>query len=162
MKKFLSVLLATAILLSVCAVSVFADPIETYHQLSTNQSGQLSLHYISEEELIVEGWADLYINSGRSILYGVTIQNKDEEHRHIIYDGYIQCAATFSDDSMDVDSYFDGVALVYSAYDNIYRRLYLPLEKTLVSLDTEFQVLSSSYLMWEGSISKQYTPGVNI
>ncbi len=162
MKKFLAVLLATAMLLSVCVFSVFAvptDPTETYHQLSTRLPNQLS-EYHTSDDIIVEGWADLYIESGRSILYGVTIENN--EKNEIVYHGYIQCAATFLDESMSLDSYSDRVVLTTSAYDNIYQRLYLTSGKTLVSIDAEFQVSSSGYLKWEGCISHTYTPGINL
>ena len=155
MKKFLAVLLATAILLSVCAFSVFAAD-----RTSTNEQGQLSYYYVDEDELTVEGWTVLELNLGKSIFYGVTITNHEEAR--IVYDGYIQCVATFSDGSMDIDTYSESVPIASAHSGNVSQFLFLNPGKTLVSIDAEFQVSSSGYQKWEGSLSKAYTPGIDL
>ena len=154
MKKILAVLLATAMLLSVCAFSVFAE-----HDFSTNQSGQFSENYASDE-ITVEGWADPEFDLGRSILYGVTIMNLQKST--VVYNGYIQCVATFSDETIDMDEYVGSVTLDENQFDDIDQCHFLPFGKTLVSFDAEFQVTSSGYLKWEGVISYTYTPGIDL
>ena len=154
MKKFFAVLLATAILLSVCAFSVFAaDP------TSTNEQGQLSYYYVLGE-LTVEGWTVLELNLGKSIFYGVTITN--HQKNEVIYDGDAQCVATFSDGSVDIDFCSYKVNVEHNDSGEISQFLFLNPGKTLVSIDADFQVSSSGYLKWEGSISKAYTPGIDL
>ena len=154
MKKFLAVLLATAMLLSVCAFSAFAA-----HDFSTNQSGQFSEYYV-RNEIIVEGWADPEFNSGRNIFYGVTITNL--QRSEVVYNGYLQCVATFSDETIDIDETNDSVTLEHEGEGNICQFHFLPFGKTLVSFDAEFQVTSSGYLKWEGIVSHTYTPGIDL
>ncbi len=151
----MAVLLATAMLLSVCAVSVFAE-----HEFSTNQAGQLSEYYDCEEELTVEGWADPEFNLGKNIFYGVTIMNHMEYE--ITYDGYVQCIATFSDDSIDVDVCSYDVVIETGDDGDVSQMLFLNPGKTLISVDGEFQVSSSGYLKWTGSLSHAYTPGIDL
>ena len=155
MKKFLAVLLATAMLLSVCVVSVFAG-----QRTSTNDSDQSYDYYVPEEELTVEGWTVLELNLGKSIFYGVTITNHEEAR--IVYDGYIQCVATFSDYSLDIDSCSDFVTVDKDKNGNVSQFLFLNPGKTLISIDAEFQVSSSGYQKWAGSLSKAYTPGIDL
>ena len=155
MKKFFAVLLATAMLLSVCVVSVFAG-----QRTSTNESDQSYDYYVPEKELTVEGWTVLELNLGKSIFYGVTITNHKEDK--IVYDGYIQCVATFSDGSMDIDTYSESVPIASEHSGNVSQFLFLNPGKTLVSIDADFQVSSSGYLKWEGSLSKAYTPGIDL
>jgi Spy/CpxP family protein refolding chaperone len=154
MKKLFAILLATAMLLSVCAFSVFAE-----HDFSTNQSGQFSENYASNE-VIVEGWADPEFNSGRNIFYGVTITNL--QRSQVVYDGYIQCVATFSDETIDMDEYVGFVTLIHEEKGDVDQCNFLPYGKTLVSFDAEFQVASSGYLKWEGIVSHTYTPGIDL
>ena len=154
MKKILAVLLATAMLLSVCAFSVFAE-----HDFSTNHSGQSSENY-ARDEVIVEGWADPEFNSGRNIFYGVTIKNLQQSE--VVYKGYLQCVATFSDETIDIDETNDSVTLLSGKEGNVYQFHFLPFGKTLVSFDAEFQVTSSGYLKWEGIVSHTYTPGIDL
>lgn len=155
MKKFLAVLLATAILLSVCAFSVFAAD-----RTSTNEQGQLSDYYVSEEELTVEGWTVLELELGKSIFYGVTITNHTKNK--VVYDGYIQCVATFSDGSMDIDTCSYPVTIESKHSGDVSQFLFLNPGKTLISIDAEFQVSSSGYQKWAGSLSKAYTPGIDL
>ena len=155
MKKFWAVLLATVMLFSVCAGSVFAQ-----EPTSTNEQGNLSYYYVPETELTVEGWTKLELELGKSIFYGVTITNHEEAR--IIYDGYIQCVATFSDGSMDIDTYSESVPIASGDYGRVTQFLFLNPGKTLVAIDAEFQVSSSGYQKWEGSLSKAYTPGIDL
>ena len=154
MKKILAVLLATAMLLSVCAFSAFAA-----HDFSTNQSGQFSEYYV-RNEITVEGWADPEFDLGRSILYGVTITN--HVRSEVVYYGYIQCVATFSDETIDMDEYVGFVTLIHEEKGDVDQCNFLPYGKTLVSFDAEFQVASSGYLKWEGVVSHTYTPGIDL
>ena len=154
MKKILAVLLATAMLLSVCAFSVFAE-----HDFSTNHPGQWCENY-APGEITVEGWADPEFNSGKNIFYGVTITN--HEKKEVVYTGYIQCVATFSDETIDVDEDTYSVTLRHEGEGDICQFHFLPFGKTLVSFDAEFQVASSGYLKWEGGIAHTYTPGIDL
>ena len=154
MKKLFAILLATAMLLSVCAFSAFAA-----HDFSTNHPGQ-SYEYYVRNEITVEGWADPEFNLGRNIFYGVTITNHEE--KEVVYTGYIQCVATFSDETIDVDEDTYSVTLEHQDEGDICQFHFLPFGKTLVSFDAEFQVTSSGYLKWEGIVSHTYTPGIDL
>ena len=156
MKKFLSVILATAILFSLCISSAFATI-----DLTTNDNWDWSNYYgLSDQLFSATGWAKIEASFGRSIDYGVTLSAIEEQQ--VTYNVNIQCAATYASGGQDYDSGTGSVSFdEYVNAGTVFETLYLPYYDTLINVDAEFRVGSAGDLKWLGFIYQTYTPGID-
>jgi len=158
MKKFLSVILATAILFSLCVSSAFATI-----DLTTNDDSDWSNYYgLSDQLFSATGWAKIEASFGRSIEYGVTLTSITP--LNVTYNVNIQCAATYASGGQDYDSATESVSFNNSqaVERKVFETLYLPYYDTLINVDAEFRVGSMGDLKWLGLIYQTYTPGIDL
>ena len=156
MKKFLSIILATALMFSILAVPSFA----TDDRLTTNGDFGTYEYYVSTDLITVEGWTDFELNIGRSVSFGVEIWNYEEAE--IIYEAEMQCAVDYVDGTQDFLWSEDSVAIRCNDDGEVYDVMYLSFDNTAISIDAEFHVYSSGFEKWFGSIARTYTHGIDL
>ena len=154
MKKIISVFLATVMLFSLCATSVFAEEITT-----TPPYGDDEYYSNSDEELLAYGWVNFNPATDITLLYGVMIKNLQDSR--VTYGYNMQCAVNYDDETQDFDYAHGYVTLNYeeNASRNSFVLLYT--DKTVVYIDAEFHVNSSGYEKWMGFIGQTLTLGIN-
>ena len=154
MKKFFAVLLATAMLLSVCAVSASAASIS----LDTTKDG--------DSECFANDWLDglgfVTLNTDlRTIDYGLWMKNKlDIEST---YHFNAQCAVDYADETQDYEDYYGYWYFSDNVKEqDVSQKMHLSSEKTIIKIDAEFHISSAGNELWCGYISQTYTAGIDI
>ena len=147
MKKLISVLLATAMIFAVCAMPAFA--ISSADGVSTNDYPKGSINYTNGA---IEGEGSLQFNPAtRAVSYTVSCTN-------INYDGlsnfhlWAQCAINYADGSQDFDTVTIQVLIGHEHGTTLADSFIVPSNKTVVSLDAEYQIWHENGTLWEGHI----------
>ena len=158
MKKFISICLAVAMIFAVCTFSAFADPISTYDKDYPKYNDNVNYFYYTDK---IEAEGTLNFNPAtRTVSYTVSCTN-------ISYDNlcnfhlWAQCAINYSDGSQDFDTRSLQVLLAHGNGTTVDRQIAIPSNKTLVSLDAEYQVWYEQDTLWEGQIYYPLTLGIN-
>ena len=150
MKKFFAILLASAMMFSLCAVSVFA---ESEYVTPTEEE----LEYLDFDAL----GEIIYYPGINTIWYKLQVWNLMDSTLDATL--YMQCVATYSDDSFDVGSHQESFMISSEGSRAINREMYLSSRKTLVSVNAECRVYQdgSDLETWLGYIDYPSTLGIN-
>ena len=142
---------------AVCTFSAFAETISTNHK-GTNPNVHY-LYYVDTKKFNAEGTLS-FTPATRAVYYAVSCTN-------INYDGlsnfhlWAQCAINYSDDTQDFDTRALQVLLAHGDGTTVGKQVILPSNKTVISLDAEYQVWHENGTLWEGQIYYPLTLGIN-
>ena len=150
MKKFFAILLASAMMFSLCAVSVFAERADA-------SPTEEELEYLGFDAL---GEIICY-PSINTICYNLQVWNLMGSTLDATL--FMQCVATYSDDSFDIGSHQEDFLIPANRSRAIYRELNLSSGKTLVSVNAECRVYKNGAdpETWIGFIDYPSTLGIN-
>ena len=150
MKKFFAILLASAMMFSLCAVSVFAMG----DSVTPTLDEKLYLDFDVFGEIIC-------YPSINTICYNLQVWNLMDSTLDATL--FMQCVATYSDDSFDVGSHQEDFLIPANRSRAINRELYLSSGKTLVSVNAECRVYKNGAdpETWIGFIDYPCTLGIN-
>ena len=146
-RKLTSVFMAVAILFSVCAMSVFADP------LTTDTDGT---HFYHVNGVDCLGTLE-FTSTDRNLEYRTYCRNIS--YTRDIYDLYAQCAIRYSDESEDFHYALNNPNIEWDREDYVAGFVRLPADKTVISLNADYQVAMDGEVLWDGYID--YIVGIN-
>ena len=146
-KKVLAVLLATAMLFAIYAISAFA--ISSDDGVSTNDYPKGSIDYTNGA---IEGKGTLQFNpSTRTLTYILSCNNKSHEDLNE-FRLFAQCAINYTDGSQDFDTVAIQALIAPTYGESIYKSFVIPSKKTVSSFDAEFFIMYGTETLWEGQI----------
>ena len=150
MKKFFAILLASAMMFSLCAVSVFAERVVVTP--TEEELGYLDFDALGEI---------IYYPGINTIHYNLWVKNLLSDPMSC--ELFMQCVATYSDDSFDVSEQSGYYVLEGAERRGIDMSMFLPSTKTLVSINAECRVYQdgSDLETWLGYIDYPSTLGIN-
>ena len=160
MKKFFAILLAATMLFAVCSFSAFADSVISTDGSQIPNVFTNSFYYVSDTEEIQANGTLSFTPATRSVYYTVSCTNigyDDLSNFHL----WAQCAINYSDDTQDFDTRALQVLLAHGDGTTVGKQVILPSNKTVISLDAEYQVWHENGTLWEGQIYYPLTLGIN-
>ena len=158
MKKIISISLAVAMIFAVCTFSAFADPISTYDKDYPKYNDNVNYFYYTDK---IEAEGTLNFNPAtRAVNYTVSCTNigyDDLSNFHL----WAQCSINYDDGSQDFDTATIQVLIGHGVEKKREKTYIVPSNKTVISLDAEYQVWYEQDTLWEGQIYYPLTLGIN-
>ena len=158
MKKIISIFLAVAMIFAVCTFSAFADPISTYDKDYPKYNDNVNYFYYTDK-IEAEGTLS-FTSATRAVNYTVSCTNigyDDFSNFHL----WAQCAINYDDGTQDFDTRALQVLIDPGHGTTVEKQVILPSNKTVISLDAEYQVWNENGTLWEGQIYYPLTLGIN-
>ena len=160
MKKIFAILLAAAMLFAVCSFSAFADGVISTDGSNIPNVEINSFYYVSNTEEIQAKGTLSFNPATRAVNYTVSCTNigyDDLSNFHL----WAQCAINYSDGSQDFDTATIQPLIAPGKTESISGNPLIPSNKTVISLDAEYQVWHENGTLWEGQIYYPLTLGIN-
>ena len=152
-KKILAVLLATAMIFAICAISVFADSISDIDGLNTSSNNHPDtgfLYYVDDKVINAQGTLK-YAPSAHSV--ELRVYCKNIEYNAITeYLMFAQCAVNYTDGSQDFFTVSRGELIDHGDLKYVNDSFQLSTGKIVESFDAEFFIWYENDTLWEGRI----------
>ena len=160
MKKFFAILLAAAMLFAVCSFSAFADGVISTDDSNIPNVDINSFYYVSDTKEIRANGTLSFNPATRAVCYTVSCTNigyDDLSNFHL----WAQCAINYDDGTQDFDTATIQVLIGHGVEKKREKTYIVPSNKTVISLDAEYQVWYEQDTLWEGQIYYPLTLGIN-